>query len=113
MESILFACATHFQGKTALAEVFVDLQVTNDANQAPPDDRENDKHPLPAFIHDILETGNCRLDPRTLEESKKTGGDAGPQSEIERGRVVLVGGPAQGHYQRDLPGLSGRILHGR
>ena len=82
--------------RTSLAEVFVDLPISDRSQGEPPDEQEDTEKQLPGFINEVLSLGNNRLDPQTIQTSKAASIAIEKKHRIEPGRLVLVGGPGQG-----------------
>ena len=81
--------------KTPLAKVFVDIPIS-DSSQEKLSDEQEDGEQLPGLIQEVINLGNQRLDPHSIEINKATDTDIEKKSEIASGRLVLVGGPGQG-----------------
>jgi hypothetical protein len=73
-----------------LSQVFVDLPISTEMHLGPPD--EDPKKPATLFIDSMIEDGDARLNPSTVEHERRVALAAEPTP----GRAVLLGGPGQG-----------------
>lgn len=81
--------------RTALARVFVDLPVESQPSENPPDE-EGTESLTKGFLHELIESGSRKLDPKSLRESKREKEPGELLLWNETSRWVLIGGPGSG-----------------
>jgi len=78
--------------KTPLADVFVDLPVTDKRLSDPPEDEEDENQP-PGFVKLVLMSGALPQDRESVVQRQSLDKEEGSDSAPDTGHIVLIGGP--------------------